>query len=69
MSTPRRGITVSRDYKPEADACVRALQVLLNPSVIKMADKPAPEPDGRNDASIRNEKEVSDVDQRSEGPT
>ena len=31
--------------------------------------EPTPEPDGRNDASIRNEKEVSDVNQPSNKPS
>ena len=49
MSTPKQSITVSRAYRHEQDACVRALQVLLDQSVLKMANKPALEPVGRND--------------------
>lgn len=49
MSTSRQSITVSRDYKAAPDECARALELLLKQSVTKMADEPAPEPDGRDD--------------------
>jgi hypothetical protein len=48
----RKPIAVSRDYKPAPGSCVRALVTLLESSVNKKADKPAPEPDGCNDAAI-----------------
>jgi hypothetical protein len=44
----RKHITITRDYTPTLDACVYALQVLLDQSVMKMAVRPAPEPDSRD---------------------
>ena len=44
-----KNITVSRDYNPAPDACVRALATLLKSSVNTNAAEPAPEPDGRDD--------------------
>jgi hypothetical protein len=52
----------------DPDACERAIKSLLK-SPIKTAAEPAPEPDGRNDAPIRNEKEVSDVEQTPDRPS
>lgn len=41
MSGGRRSATpiVSRAYRPKADYCARALRILLNQSVMKMAAK------------------------------
>jgi hypothetical protein len=50
MSAPKN-ITVSRDYNPAPDACVRTLDTLLKSSVNKKAAEPAPEPDGRKDGT------------------
>jgi hypothetical protein len=40
MSAPRRSITVTRTYKHEPEDCARALALLLNQSVMKVADEP-----------------------------
>lgn len=45
MGTRRQGAVVIRDYRPMPDACLRALQILLDQSVTKMAAEPTPEPD------------------------
>ena len=37
MSSPRQNITVSREYEPMPDACVQALELLLNKSASKKA--------------------------------
>ena len=49
MSGSRRNAApvVSREYRNAPDDCVRALEVLLKKPVNK-ADKPAPEPVGRD---------------------
>jgi hypothetical protein len=54
MSTPKRSIVVTRDYRPTPDNCARALALLLRKSLSKKADKPAPEPAGRDDAKESN---------------
>jgi hypothetical protein len=41
MSVSKRSIVVSRDYRPEPDNCVRALELLLKTSVRKEAAHPA----------------------------
>lgn len=68
MSRSKQSV-VTRDYRPEPDYCTRALALLLEKTVRKTATEHTPEPDGRDDTSIRNEKEVSDVDQRSNKPS
>jgi hypothetical protein len=51
MSRTRRSAVVFREYRPRADDCARALQILLDKSAMKMAAEPAPEPDGRDDST------------------
>jgi hypothetical protein len=43
-------ISVTRCYQHKPEDCARALALLLNQSVVKVADKPASEPVGRDDA-------------------
>jgi hypothetical protein len=50
----KRSISVIRDYRESPDDCVRALALLLSQSVMKVADKPAPEPAGRDDVKESN---------------
>ena len=45
MSTPKRSVVVTRDYRPAPDNCARALELLLKRSVSKKAAGPAPESD------------------------
>jgi hypothetical protein len=37
VSSSKRGIKFVREYHPDSDACTRALRVLLDRSVMKMA--------------------------------
>jgi hypothetical protein len=48
VSAPRQSATVTRTYKRAPDDCARALAILLKAPVQKKADKPAPEPIGRD---------------------
>jgi hypothetical protein len=50
----RKHITITRDYSPAPDACVHALQVLLDQSITKMAARPiAHEPGSPDNAEGR----------------
>jgi hypothetical protein len=53
MSSTRRSAIVFREYRPAADDCVRALQMLLDKPVMKMAAEPAPEPEDRDGSTKR----------------
>jgi hypothetical protein len=62
MSNPRQNTVVSREYRPVPDACIRALQSLLDRPVTKTAAESTPDPDAA--ASVKHEEEVSHVEQR-----
>jgi hypothetical protein len=49
----RKSISVTRANNPTPDACVRALQVLIHQPVMKMTDRPAPEPVGRDGTKVK----------------
>ncbi len=60
----RKQITVTRNYRHEPSHCVHALELILTKPVNKAA-RPAPEPDGCNDAAIvTNTEGVGHVKQR-----
>jgi hypothetical protein len=44
---------VVREYRHSHDECVRALELLLKNAISNMAAERAPEPDSRDDVSIR----------------
>ena len=56
----RENISVSRTYNPTPDACVRALQILMNQPAMKMTGRPAPEPVGRDGTKVL-EDSASDI--------
>ena len=47
------GPVVVREYRHSQDECVRALELLLKNAISNMAAERAPEPDSRDDVSIR----------------
>jgi hypothetical protein len=53
LSGPRQKHIVSRNYKPAPDKCARALQILLDQPLTKMAGEPAPEPTGSDGTRIQ----------------
>ena len=52
MSASKESVNVSRSYEPVPEDCVKALALLLRVPVHNKATRPAPEPDGCNDAAI-----------------
>jgi hypothetical protein len=62
MSTRRQNVTVSREYNPAPDDCARALHILFDQSVTKMAAEPTPGPDAA--VRVKYGEEVSHVEQR-----
>ena len=59
MSTPKRSISVVRDYKPSSGACVRALAALLKSSVNKKTAEPTL-PDGRDGTTVQGDDSADD---------